>query len=48
MKKIYFKPEIKALSIKPTTLLDGSGDKLTVPVYTTESEDVIDKPEDVW
>jgi hypothetical protein len=47
MKKIYLKPDIKIVDIKPTTLLDGSGDKLTIPVYT-ESEDEINNPEEVW
>ena len=48
MKKIYLKPDIKIVDIKLTQLLNGSGDtQLTIPVYT-ESEDVIDKPEDVW
>jgi len=46
MKKIYLKPEIKIVDIKPTTLLDGSGDT-TIPVYT-ESEDEINNPEEVW
>ena len=47
MKKIYLKPDIKIVDIKPTQLLSGSGDTLTVPVVT-EPEDVIDKEEDVW
>lgn len=47
MKKIYLKPDIKIVDIKPTQLLSGSGDKLTIPVET-ESEDFIYKEEDVW
>ena len=48
MKKIYTKPEIAVVDIKPTQLLSGSGDtQLTIPVET-ESEDVIKNEEDVW
>ncbi len=47
MKKIYLKPDIKIVDIKPTQLLSGSGDTPTIPVYT-ESEDVIDNKEGVW
>jgi len=47
MKRIYLKPDIKIVDIKPTQLLYGSGDTLTIPVET-ESEDVINKEEDVW
>lgn len=48
MKKIYTKPEIAVVDIKPTQLLSGSGDTpLTIPVYT-ESEDVINDEKNVW
>ena len=47
MKKIYLKPDIKIVDIKPTQLLYGSGDKLTIPVET-ESEDVINDEINVW
>ena len=47
MKKIYLKPDIKIVDIKPTRLLNGSGDTQTIPVYT-ESEDVIDNEKNVW
>ena len=49
MKKIYTKPEIAVIDIKPTQLLNGgSGNTpLTIPMET-ESEDVINKEEDVW
>lgn len=45
MKKIYLKPEIKAVSIVLPKLLGD--DSMTIPVYT-ESEDDINNPEDVW
>lgn len=47
MKKIYLKPEIKIVDIKPTVLLDGSGDT-TIPVYTDQNDPDINNPEDVW
>ena len=47
MKKIYLKPDIIIVDIKPTQLLYGSGDKLTIPVET-ESEDVINDEINVW
>ena len=47
MKKMYLKPDIKIVDIKPTQLLYGSGDKLTIPVET-ESEDVINDEINVW
>jgi len=47
MKKIYLKPDIKIVDIKPTTLLDGSGDT-TIPVYTEPEDPTIDNPEGVF
>ena len=47
MKKIYLKPDIKIVDIKPTQLLNGSGDEPKIPVGD-KPEDVIDKEEDVW
>lgn len=47
MKKIYLKPDIKIVDIKPTQLLNGSGDTLTIPVET-ESEELINDGKDVW
>ena len=47
MKKIYLKPDIKIVDIKPTQLLNGSGDTLTIPVYT-ESEEFINDEKNVW
>jgi hypothetical protein len=43
MKRIYQKPEIKAVSIVLPKLLGD--DSMTIPVYT-ESEDEINNPED--
>ena len=47
MKKIYLKPDIKIVDIKPTTLLDGSGDT-TIPVNGGTEDPPIEDPEDVW
>ena len=47
MKKIYLKPDIKIVDIKPTQLLYGSGDTLTIPVVT-EPEELINDEKDVW
>jgi hypothetical protein len=47
MKKIYLKPDIKIVDIKPTQLLNGSDEMLTIPVVT-EPEELIEKEEDVW
>lgn len=47
MKKIYTKPEIAVIDIKPTQLLIGSGDEPKIPV-DTDPDDVIDDEEDVW
>jgi hypothetical protein len=49
MKKIYTKPEIAVVDIKPTQLLNGSGGdkKLTIPVYL-EGEEPINDVKDVW
>ena len=47
MKKIYLKPDIKIVDIKPTQLLYGSGDKLTIPVVT-EPEEPINDEKNVW
>jgi hypothetical protein len=46
MKKIYTKPEIAVVDIKPTQLLYGSGDTLTIPVET--GDPVIDNEINVW
>ena len=51
MKKIYLKPDIKIVDIKPTQLLNASGDnQLTIPVYTEpeEPEEPINDGKDVW
>ena len=47
MKKIYLKPDIKIVDIKPTQLLSGSGDTLTIPVVT-EPEEFINDEKNVW
>ena len=47
MKKIYLKPDIIIVDIKPTQLLNGSGDTLTIPVVT-EPEEPINDGKDVW
>ncbi|MBR2184083.1 MAG: hypothetical protein IJ897_01470 [Prevotella sp.] len=48
MKKIYLKPDIKIVDIKPTQLLIASGDtQLTIPVVT-EPEEPINDGKDVW
>ena len=48
MKKIYLKRDIKIVDIKPTQLLNGSGDpQLTIPVVT-EPEEPINDGKDVW
>jgi hypothetical protein len=48
MKKIYTKPEIAVVDIKPTQLLSGSGDTLTIPVETESGDPVIDNEKNVW
>lgn len=48
MKKIYLKPDIKIVDIKPTQLLYGSGDTLTIPVETELGDPVIDNEINVW
>lgn len=48
MKRIYLKPDIKIVDIKPTQLLYGSGDTLTIPVGTGSEDPVIDNEENVW
>jgi pyruvate/2-oxoglutarate dehydrogenase complex dihydrolipoamide dehydrogenase (E3) component len=49
MKKIYTKPEIAVVDIKPTQLLSGSPE---IPVYTdpvyTDPEKLIKNEDDVW
>ena len=45
MKKIYLKPEIKAVSIVLPKLL---GDSLTIPVNTEPEDPSIDNPDDVF
>ena len=45
MKKIYTKPEIAVVDIKPTQLLSGSEPKVPVD---TDPEKFIYKEEDVW
>ncbi len=45
MKKIYLKPEIKAVSIVLPKLL---GDSLTIPVYTEPEDPPIENPEEVF
>ena len=47
MKKIYLKPDIKIVDIKPTQLLNGSGDEPKIPV-DTDPKNFIDDPNDVW
>ena len=47
MKKIYLKPDIKIVDIKPTQLLSGSGDTPTIPV-DTDPKEFIDDPDNVW
>ena len=48
MKKIYLKPDIKIVDIKPTQLLNSSGgDPQTIPVYT-EPEEPINDGKGVW
>ena len=44
MKKIYTKPEIAVVDIKPTQLLSGSPE---IPVYT-DPEKLIKNEGDVW
>ena len=39
--------KIKIVDIKPTQLLNGSDEMLTIPVVT-EPEELIEKEEDVW
>ena len=48
MKRIYLKPDIKIVDIKPTQLLYGSGDTLTIPVETGSGDPVIDNEKNVW
>ena len=48
MKKIYTKPEIAVVDIKPTQLLYGSGDTLTIPVEIESGDPVIDNEINVW
>ena len=45
MKKIYTKPEIAVVDIKPTQLLSGSEPKIPVD---TDPKKFIDDEEDVW
>ena len=45
MKKIYTKPEIAVVGIKPTQLLIAS--EPVIPVYT-DPEKLIKNEEDVW
>ena len=47
MKKIYLKPDIIIVDIKPTQLLTGSDEMLTIPVYT-DPEKLIKNEDDVW
>jgi len=44
MKRIYLKPEIKAVSIVLPKLLGD--DSMTIPVY--DDDETIDNPEDVF
>jgi len=46
MKRIYQKPEIKAVSIVLPKLLGD--DSMTIPVYTEPEDPPIDNPEGVW
>ena len=48
MKKIYLKPDIIIVDIKPTQLLYGSGDTLTIPVEIESGDPVIDNEINVW
>lgn len=49
MKKIYTKPEIAVIDIKPTQLLSDSGDKpLTIHVNSGSGDPGINDEEDVW
>ena len=45
MKKIYTKPEIAVVDIKPTQLLSGSDPEIPVE---TDPEKLIDDEKDVW
>ena len=45
MKKIYLKPDIKIVDIKPTQLLSGSEPKIPVD---TDPNEFIDNPNNVW
>ena len=45
MKKIYLKPDIIIVDIKPTQLLSGSEPKVPVD---TDPKKSIDKEDDVW
>lgn len=45
MKKIYTKPEIAVVDIKPTQLLSGSDPEIPVE---TDPEEFIKNEEDVW
>ena len=45
MKKIYLKPDIIIVDIKPTQLLSGSEPE--IPVYTDPKKSIKDE-EDVW
>jgi len=47
MKKIYLKPDIIIVDIKPTQLLNGSGDEPTIPVNTDPEEFITDE-KNVW
>ena len=47
MKRIYIIPKMKTVDIKPTTLLDGSGDT-TIPVNGGTEDPPIENPEEVW
>ena len=47
MKRIYIIPKMKTVDIKPTTLLDGSGDT-TIQVYTDQNDPTIAEKEEVW
>ena len=46
MKKIYLKPDIIIVDIKPTQLLSGSD--LKIPVNSESGDPVIYKEDDVW
>ena len=45
MKKIYLKPDIIIVDIKPTQLLNGSEPKIPLDTDPTKT---IDNEEDVW